>query len=286
MLLVTTAPVFGQEYYTDGLSGRIHKLKEFNLTPLSMAVYSGLMGNNTLTVYGEEGEKLKEYEYGPEGYLLSKSVYKYKKGNLIQVRSYSGDGTFLSATLYDYNRKGFEVARKFYGSNGLLVRRTEAKYDKSGNVVEEQGFDLDGVMISKATWKYDKERNPIEEVVYDADEIETRRSVYEYDSKGNRTSVSNTYYGVTLKTEYKYNEDGLVVSEQSYNAEGVADKKIEYSYDKQGYAVSERYFSADGTLQKTLSFKNEYDTKNNLISKTEISGKKKVVILRREIDYF
>lgn len=163
---------------------------------------------------------------------------------------------------FDRGQKKRESIVDKYDNFGNLVERTENDYDKQGNIRFKNRY----------TYRYDERQRRVEQwfyqntpddrpvfsnvnhMKYDEKDQKTENIFIGYDAAGNETNWA--------KNVYKYNNEGRVTEDVTYNKEGFPLFKVNYNFEK-GLLVSENFVYYDGkgniTEKKTLKY-DEYGT--------------------------
>ncbi len=222
--------------------------EEGNLTGESSVEYTYDENGNKLTdkLY-EDGQFVSsgEYEYGSEGMTFKKyETEQYEDG---------------SKCVYEYNESGDSLGYVLYDEDGNMAEsyRTEYVTDKEGNLLGEKVYENEHL---SQEIKYASASNEEEDYLY-AEEVAT------YSEDGS-------------KFVEKYDENGDIIAELSYDAEGkkVYEYDLEYFYDEDGNHVSTEK-RQDGVLKQEVIY--EYDEEGNLTSEKTYEGDR----LIKEIQY-
>ncbi len=134
---------------------------------------------------------------------------------------------------------------------GNKIKYTE--YNKQGDIQKEINYDQSGDFINMYENKYDKKGYIIEEIYYESENEITERQTFERDEKEIIQKVIKYYLDGSKDTIfYKYDSDNNLTEKYLVNSDNEVESKKIYKYYK-GKIIS----------------KEEYDEKNNLVSKTE-----------------
>ena len=209
----------------------------------------------------------RTYQYGAHG-LTEMSIYKNDVLTYIEGYAYRESGTVhkKTASHYQNNMLSSETVTDYAEDGKTPIRQTE--YNRGRRILSRTYYDADG--------------NPEIKTAFD-NEIPVQITYYEYNENGDFLSSTNTDpNGVFLsKTEYTYGADGLLLSAQYINHQGVALTHVDFKY-RDGKRVSKTSKqvesvlvpSADGTLhmeQKEITRLTTYvyDRDGFLTEKTE-----------------
>ena len=199
-----------------------------------------------------------------------------ENGSTIGIETRYANDNLFNDFIYNYK----------YDENGnMIVGYTEEslqlrimylfKYDENGKMVEM--YSDTGDLISK----FDENGNEIEHNECWPEKERNTKSVKKYDKKGNL--IENCIYNymgksVGTKTYKRYDEKDNLIEESSHNQDDSLDSRISYKYD---------YDSRNNWIKKIelRNYKYGYDTHNNWV-KTEFPNGLPVFITVREIDYW
>ena len=243
-------------------------------------------GNNEQGKYDEALNK--ETLHG--SWLLSSETHYTKRGYIQSWVDYIYD---------DMSRLQEEI---HYRDNGEVNWYTAYSYDENGNVINSSERWKDGSEHNNITYRYDKNGNLCNEIYHDL------YITYEYDEFGNLVKESyldsyNTlhYYTYTYAyggrliesahrqpgsgddsvTTYTYNENGQVVSMDTFNEDATRShteisymnnlkvKEVyengynSYKYDEKGNLILEASYDDSGSLKRSTGY--EYDLYGNKI---------------------
>lgn len=222
--------------------------EEGNVTGESTAEYT----------YDKEGNKLTDKLY-EDGQFVSSGEYEYDSEGMTFKKYETEQYEDGSKCVYEYNESGDSLGYVLYDEEGNVAEsyRTEYVTDKNGNLTGERTYEND--TLSQEI-KYASGKNEEEEFLY-AEEV----AAYSEDGS---------------KTVEKYDENGELISESSYDAEGkkLYEYDLEYFYDEEGNHVSTEK-REKGELKQEIIY--EYDDEGNLASEKTYEGDR----LIKEVQY-
>jgi hypothetical protein len=85
---------------------------------------------------------------------------------------------------------------------------------------------------------------------------------------------------------FQYDSLGRLAEEKTINASKKQEKHIKYTYDNQGREIAQHYFSPAGEVIKTITYKTQYDSRNNLLRKIEVENGRETTLVERAIVYY
>jgi hypothetical protein len=152
------------------------------------------------------------------------------------------------------------------GKAELFKKKTEYTYK-----LEQKGEKYEPVLIYKQEFIYGANGKITEDMKFDADNQTPARRFYKYDEQGRLISEESFYEGVGLfhKVIYKYNEQGKIIEEISSPAEDKFAKKTRYEYDEKGRLSYEKFYSAGSVPSSAEKL---YDDAGNLIQEIFYEG--------------
>lgn len=198
-----------------------------NLTFMGVASGRDQAKNIIKYRYDDNGNRIEEIGYDPNGNVFMKMTYKYDdNGNLTEEKSYDSDSGIDSKSIYKYDASGNKIEDNDFDSEGRISKCTY-KYDDKGNKLEVINYFLDGSISGKATYKYDEKSNVIEEYDFNVqftredDKYNTEQMTtcqYEFDSKNNWIKK---IVNITWKSD-------LFEDDDSSNTSNIIEREIEY----------------------------------------------------------
>lgn len=223
----------------------------FTFTPTGKIATQEISGNYTNWMYADC--YALQYEYD-EHKRLKKAVTHHTKRYFEAAQAEKQPPKTLLTVWYDYDASGTLIAQRAFGPEGKPYSEEKYSYDANGNQILAESY-----------------------LYYPAKDATTvpvpvlfSIGRYTYDNKGLITTYSyylndpedNTVENLVSKTAYRYDKKGSTISETELGAylnDGVTppETKYEYTYDKQG----------------------------NWTLKTTLSGKQKIEITERKIEY-
>lgn len=121
--------------------------------------------------------------------------------------------------------------------------------------------------------------NPLEQTVYNADGDMTLYCVWEYDENGSclgydKTSYNKIQDGVPQeKTLTHFNQDGLEISNMTYDATGNLTSRMEYTYNSNGQPETLTTYDAEGKLTRRTERAYNSDGLTTKVSWYDAAGK-------------
>lgn len=185
------------------------------------------------------------FEYDDLGRLIGKSTTLYNRTETQQI-TYNGEyreshttwlkeGDYESTTVITYNEKGLPVLQKTENSEGTSTVLYTWKYDEEYNCIEERFVNqyADGreTLLSHATRTINEKQQLVQEIRGETTDGEDGGYVnwvtdYYYDEAGKLTHTEFSRLEredeeptLLTRTEYTYNEDGLILKEETKNLE-------------------------------------------------------------------
>lgn len=194
----------------------------------------------------------------------------------------SGDGTY---TVTSINNGGYEVI-KTYDENDVLL--TTKRYDMEGyfvfeydaheNVIKKSYYDLNGDLEAYTEYAYDQQDREISCIIFDKNGNQTNKTLTEYAQDGTKTidlfNGTNELLGTTV---FKYNENGDIIEQLEYMADGTLDTRQLREYNEDGNETATFTYNGDGSL----SFRSEdiYDEDGNFLDHIEYDADGNVINL-------
>lgn len=200
------------------------------------------------------------------------------------------------------NTDGYKIEYNWeYDEHGNNISLTQREADWSSNnhqILQTRTIDANGKII-KETWHEDGIGTYIIEYNYDSnDQIKQTKGYYQeseakyvtvinytYDSNGNLITEDNKTTGE--KTQYKYDEEGLLVERTLTYDNGNKDVNY-YTYDGKGNLITLIYKDSGGTTF-TYKYSYEYDEEGKILIQNEyesINSSKVAEVTKFEYDEY
>jgi len=207
-------------------------------------------------------------------------------------------------TIKTFDEKGWALEEKMYDKSGELLERFSFEYSGDSIAVKNQ-FDGSGKLFVKYIFKYDAQGEVTEfDMTSDAQpqiglaKIDYR-CIYKYDELGNRVTEEQyiNHDNLSMKTTSTYNSQHQRIQsdEVSFLGKTVKKSKAIYTYDNSGIQVKFQIYDADGKLTRgnTMSY-DSYDKYGNWLTETSsYSGHSTnqgdfifKTIIKRQIEYY
>ena len=184
--------------------------------------------------------------------------------------------------------KSIDVEITVYDEKGFKKPESGAKIkkDSNGRILEEEGY-WEGRPASMVSYKYDTKGNLIQDTYYGYESGDGFLNNYKYNDKGWVTEVITDGEPSSPPRQYEYDKEGNKITEIYH---GYESGKSKYKYDERGNIVEHEWISGDATLNnqgEVTTYKYEFDSKGNWISKIEYNGKNELqIITERTIEYY
>ena len=192
--------------------------------------------------YGETDSSVVKEEYDEHGnrvvydetYTTAEDTYQL---HIESEYEYDADGKVLLEKSHD-DLDGTSYTRYEYDEEGKLVRK------ERGSI-----YDDTYVLSSYDIYEYDENGVLKKETMYDEDDAFTCAA--EYNENGEKIKTKFEYAEIVF--EYEYDENGLVLKSLSYTNGELEDIK-EKIYDENGNVITETYYDADGNIKNITKY--------------------------------
>ena len=195
-------------------------------------------------IYNSSGRPVEKTEYADDGKPAGKSIYYYSGSDISSVEVYSGGGTKIYEDIYLLREdKTLHSFQRFYQPPEVVPGAEEATMPESDVMIQIWQTDSRGNLIGMAIIRngdiqveqFSKSGALTGRNIFEGT-LNVRRIVYLYDDGGKiLTSIEENFLERT-KVEKKYNPDGQVSSELSYDND-ILVSLSEYSYNDQGRLI-------------------------------------------------
>ena len=215
-----------------------------------------------------------------EGYKTCVTTYD-TNGNPLSIVNYRANGDESSRHYYTYNAQGLKTEYRkeepvAMGGRGKKVMKLFYKqqftYDANGNKLQETGFD--GTANYKITYSYLPNGRLSDITRYAADNTVNERWIYSY--QGSKQIIRITpKNGKPHNVEKVYDDNGNLLTDTQFDAEGKEGKRVEYTYDSKGRIATESEFY-EGKLRNALRY--VFNAKGQLVQVMQATPSGKEVV--------
>lgn len=216
--------------------GKVKEITEQHYQPTdSSGIDNGDPGISYKNYYSEDGNKIEDVRYNPDGTINKQYKYHCKSGVRTLQEQFDGEGKVIRIIKYIYDSKGNCTEDNSYGPEGDHEKKYTYLYDDNGNIIEDKSFSNEGVLGKIFKYKYDDSGLKIENIRYYPDGSFDKKITYKYDDNRNvieelclkengETKWKNTY-------QYKYDKTGnwiRMVEFQDGKASYIIERGITY----------------------------------------------------------
>lgn len=259
LFLVSCSPIKVKDFNYDYTQEIVGKIKSIDIKKYEYKFIKkdtvNLVKNTILNF--DVNKKLKNEKFFTETEKKEIS-YKYVNGLIIQKEVISDNDT----TIIDY------------------------KYDEANNLIEEKSSDKNG-LYNITTQAFDKYHNPIEINKNFANKIKQTIQI-EYNYKKNyfiSKSFIDTLSYTKLESKKYFDKKGYIIKIHDIKSKTNANY-FTFEIDKKGNLNTKKYYKSDGTIIETVTFKNDYDNRGNIIIRERFLNNKLVDKTIYEITYY
>ncbi|MBU0926670.1 MAG: hypothetical protein KKA67_02870 [Spirochaetes bacterium] len=241
-------------------------------------------------------ERIEEYKTP----VVIKETVAFADGVVEKVISYAFDGGFrrlessvtrkpsavdpIERVAYGYD-SGRLASKTAFGPDGALTSKSEYAYGAAGELVKETILDGKGVVQTVSEWSWDNGRKT-SWLVLSAEGLILARTDYYYegealasakllDGAGNvKGRIEYVYAGAAMPSQVKYFdstgaqdgridyaiEDGRIVKESVYRADGRLERRLSYEYAPDGALVKRTLADSTGKAREVIVYENAYRT--------------------------
>ena len=215
----------------------------------------GVLASYRVYTYADEGTaKREEVMYNSDDEVEERIEYTYEDGNLIESRTYNSDAELQRIHEYAYNDEGLLVEDQLLDPKGELQTRQVFEYNQDGKKTKWSVFNGEGTLLSYSIYEYENGMNTrIENYSAAGDLLDY--FVIEYNADGK--PVERVWYNGSDELEetrsFEY-EDGALVKETVYRANGSVKRQIVYSNNSYGNPVEAVYMDAGDDVLEQLTY--------------------------------
>lgn len=215
----------------------------------------GVLASYRVYRYADEGtEKREEVMYSFDDEVEERIEYTYANGNMIESRTYNGDGELQRVHQYAYNDSGLPVEDKLLDSKGELQTRQTFEYNRDGKKTKWSVYNGNGALLSYSIYEFENGLNSRIEN-YSASGVLLDYFVIEYNA--DEQPVQRTWYNSSDEPEetrtFEY-QDGALVKATVLRANGSVKRQIMYANNSYGNPVEVVYMDAGEDILEQLTY--------------------------------
>lgn len=110
---------------------------------------------DSYVTYNTAGEKTEDVEYGKDGKVKNRKIYKYNsEGKLTEESEYSAKSGKTKVYKYTYDEKGNKLSETEYDSSGKMVQKYVYTYDEKGFKSERKTYNASNKLVAVKTYVY------------------------------------------------------------------------------------------------------------------------------------
>ena len=201
-------------------------------------------------IFDSSGKRLKTTGYDENGVIVYYQITTYRPdGREDTISSYNAGGEQTGFVQLEYGEKGRPIVSYFIESDTGMVGRIEYVYDEAGNPVEEYHYSPDGYLRDAFVCEFDEAGQKIREEQYNGEYL-ANIYYYYYDAGGwlEREDTCNAYDELEIYMLYIRDEAGRLTENRCYYSNGLLFWRMERTYGEDGQVLTEAYYDADGNL--------------------------------------
>ena len=252
--------------WKDGQQALIDKVAELKLEPthvskeysadgsLTKETYASADGTIVFVAeYDQTGKRIKATSYKKSGELQGYDLYEYDEfGNLTKVLIFNAERKLESYNSYEYDSEGRKTVESHYDGDDTL--RFRFWYDEDGRLIRMRTLDAPqkgSIMESIAELTSSRLiQGELEQVVtVEHAELSGQQVATAFDS--DKRMVYQIRYSDGTVDSYtipEYDQEGRLITETDYTAEGVVSLTAFLEYDEHGRRNRWTAFDSDGNL--------------------------------------
>lgn len=224
-------------------------------------------------------ERVVEYAYD-EGYarLLStvtrkpsspdpveRSEYQYAGERLVAKSTFGADGTKATTSEYDYGSDGLLVRETIKDGAGVVQSVSEWRWGE-GRRASWRVLSATGLVLARTDYAYEGAALA-EARMYDGAGLPKGRVGYVYANGAELSGVE--YFDATGardgRIEY-LREDGRLVEESVYRADGRLERRLSYDYSPDGALIRKTLADSTGKTREIVGYDNAYRTETRVVA--------------------
>lgn len=209
--------------------------------------------------------KFEGYNSNPKKVeVIFYSINKNEDSISIQQKKITSSGAIIL-----FNKDGSRKKRTSFKNGGEINLWMDYKYNNKAQLIEKTYNRIDGSVVYTTNYKYDKRGFLVESIENRENKI--TKTEYKYDNLYNL--ISKTSYkddSLSLKVEFKYNEDQQVIENKRFSKRFNSTKIYRYTYDSLGNKSSISRYDENNVLKSIVEIK--YDSRGKNILKEKYIG--------------
>jgi hypothetical protein len=206
--------------------------------------------------YDSQGNMVEEISYNADGSIEFRNEYNYDyELNTTEYLSYDGDSRQADGRCYViYDDNGAVVKSFSYDDDGDLESYKVYETDEAGRNTKISFFNALGELDSYEIYEYNALGIRCRIAGFDAEDSMLYDYNYLYNDYGQPLILDErNRNGLVCRDEYEYDEDGRILSSQSYYSDDDYNRTV-YSYDAKGNQLSWKIYH-NGKRRPTIEVK-------------------------------
>lgn len=227
LLLVTPVFVAGQsktDRETANLLGPVKSVR-------NKTIDLGRSSNGDFVIYSEAGNEITREMVSDFGEAIGKTSQTFGAQGLLTERVWTDPKGRISRDVYSY-KDGKLIQQLTYNGTGALVEKTGRSYDAAGRAGEEIYYSADDKPVAKTVYRYVTGSDPVEVAFFLSD--------------GRKATAPVGPCLGAHRVEYTYDKIGRVVGRRVFEDDGALKKSYKMTYDAKGNIAEYVSESASG----------------------------------------
>ena len=215
-----------------------------------------------LVEFNKNGNPIRREKYHRSKYLKEYdeiNIYSYDSENKLSETIRQNDSGVIKSIVREKYDNNQNTERVFYNNDGVLTGKASYKYDKDGNCIELISYDESGKIKYKTSSKYGANNKLIEQKQFDnKGKIESSFKVLENKDGSAETHYYDENNELKYKSIYIFGENKLVKSLEWIDIKDDNSSKTEYKYDENNLLIEETEYENNGepkSIEKTVYIK-------------------------------
>lgn len=245
-------------------------------------------------IYDDLGKRKEENTYNVKlDFLANKRVFIFgDNGNIVEKNEYYSDGSLTEKKVYLYDKQNNIKCIKTFDSDLNLKDSSDYKYDNKGNILEKKLYGI----FENTTWY----TNQLGEKIENTYRREYRKNkVFKTDKLGNIIEYSEldedstlSSRAVSIENKKEKTVEKLFFALDLFGKEEIQTRKQIFTFDDKGNIIkvhnyeNKPYYCTECVVENVITYKYDFDNKDNWIKRIEYSDGKPEKIVIREIEYF
>jgi len=184
---------------------------------------------NQEVLFNLDGNKIEKNDYIPDGTLTNRTVYLYKKHQLVEYNNYDSQGILFGTGKFQTDEDGSPIRLDYKTTDGRYNWSESYEYDNNRNLTAVKRFKTESVIDTEGKYTFDENGNVISSEFHRDNKL-ISKNTYMCDESNNfqKLCIGDS---VIYTFKYNFDEKGNWIKKivfENDNPSGILLREIEY----------------------------------------------------------